>query len=468
MTTTVARIAGRLRDGDVTARSMVDKTLAAIEAIDRRLSSFVLVDAEGAYAAADAADRELAAGKDRGPLHGVPVAVKDIIHVPGLPTRCGSPAYPSEPVADEATVVTRLRNAGAVIVGKTTAHELALGVYSDPASNPWSTERLPGGSSGGSGAAVAAGLVPMALGSDTGGSIRIPAAVCGVAGLKPTYGRVSRAGVEPLSWSLDHVGPLAATVADCAITLEAIAGPDPADPSASIDPIGKIVPELQRGVDGLRLGVITGEPFSPVQPDVSEAFATAVEALRDLGAEPVPVDVPELAFTIPSEFGIVGPEAAQYHAHRLREHARLIDPDIRLLLTAGLLLPGVQYLKALEARRVITDALQRTFVEHDLAALLTPTLPATAARKEQQELTYGNRTEPVTLSYVRTTAPFNLSGLPALSVPCGFDREGLPIGLQIAGRPFNEETVLRVGAAYEATTPWHLQTAPVHAARATP
>jgi Asp-tRNA(Asn)/Glu-tRNA(Gln) amidotransferase A subunit family amidase len=461
--TTIESIGRRLRDGSTTSRALVEASLAAIEDVDAELASFVLVDGDAAVAAADAADAALAAGRDAGPLHGVPVGVKDIIHMPGLPTRAGSPAYSTEPVEVEATVVGRLRAGGAVIVGKTTAHELACGVYSAPASNPWSTDRLPGGSSGGSGAAVAAGFVPMALGSDTGGSIRIPAAVCGIAGLKPTYGRVSRSGVEPLSWSLDHIGPLAATVADCALTLAAIAGPDPADPSTADAPPADFIAGLQRGVEGLRIGVLAGPPFSPMQPDVAEAFGKASETLTGLGAVLSSIDIPELSHTLAAEFGIVGPEAALYHRHLLRSRPDLIDPGIRALLVAGTLLPGLQYLKALEARRVISEAIKRTFIENSLDALITPTLPATAAGKEQEEFEYDDLVEGVTLSYVRTTAPFNLSGLPALSVPCGYDGDGMPIGLQIAGRPFDEATVLRVGAAYEGATSWHLDSPPTHA-----
>ncbi len=380
----------------------------------------------------------------------------------GFATRCGSPAYPATPRPADATVVSLLRAAGAVIVGKTTAHELACGVYSAPASNPWDVGRLPGGSSGGSGAAVAAGIVPMALGSDTGGSIRIPAAVCGVAGLKPTFGRVSKAGVEPLAWSLDHIGPLAATVEDCALTLAAIAGPDAADPSTADIAVADYASQLDAGISDLRIGVLDGAPFSPMQPDVAAAFASAVEALSSLGADLVPVAVPELRFGIAAEFGIVGPEAAEYHRALLRQSPELIDPGIRALLVAGALLPGEQYLKAAEARVSITRAVRDVFERNGLAALVTPTLPATAALQVQEEFAYEDVTEPVTVSYVRTTAPFNLSGLPALSVPCGFDGSGLPIGLQIAGRPFDEETVLRIGHAHESATSWHRARPPVH------
>lgn len=458
----ISAAARQLKEGAVTSVEMTGKALEAIARVDDQLQSFVLVDPEGAYEAAEAADEVLRSGKDAGPLTGIPVGVKDIIHMAGLPTRCGSPAYPDRPRPTDATVVTKLREAGAVIVGKTTSHELACGVYSAPAANPWDTDRLPGGSSGGSGAAVAAGVVPMALGSDTGGSIRIPASVCGVAGLKPTYGRVSRAGVEPLAWSLDHIGPLAATVADCAAGLQALAGFDPADASTTRAPVANFSERLGRGIEALRIGVLPSGPFSPMQEGVASAFGQAVEELRSLGAEPLMIDIPELAYTLPAEFAIVGPEAAAYHRRLLRDRPETISPGIRRLLTIGTVIPSSHYLKGLKARLVIRDALRAAFEQHGLSVVVTPTLPATAASADQQELDYSGTVEDVTSSYVRTTAPFNLSGQPALSVPCGFDGDGLPVGLQIAGRPFDEATVLQVGAAYEASTPWADHHPPVH------
>ena len=305
----IAALARKLRAGTSSSVELTREALDGIARLDDRLNAFVLVDRQGALEAAEAADAGLRSGTDSGPLTGIPVGVKDIIHMRGLPTRCGSPTSSNQARSADATVVTRLREAGAVIVGKTTTHELACGVYSAPAANPWDTNRLPGGSSGGSGAAVAAGVVPMALGTDTGGSIRIPASVCGVAGLKPTYGRVSRAGVEPLAWSLDHIGPLAATVADCALSLQAMAGFDRADAATTRVPVPDFSEGLDRGVDGLRIGVMADGPFSPMQADVAEAFAGAVEMLNSLEAELLTIEVPELDYTLPAEFAIVRPRS---------------------------------------------------------------------------------------------------------------------------------------------------------------
>ena len=447
--TTIPEAARALRSGRTTSRALTEASLAAAGALNPDLSAFVIIDADGALAAADAADRAIAAGRDLGPLMGVPVGVKDIVDMAGLPTRCGSPAYDGTPAAADATLVRRLRRGGAVIVGKTTTHELACGVYTPPVSNPWDLNRIPGGSSGGSGAAVAAGIVPMGIGSDTGGSIRIPASLCGTVGLKATYGRVSRSGVAALSWSLDHLGPLTATVAGSAATLEVLAGPDPLDPSASSRPVPQYTQGLDRGVDGLKIGVLRGPPVEPMQTGVAETFAASADLLGRQGAAMVGVEVPELEHVLAAEFGIVCPEAAAYHRELVRSRPDRIAPFIRALLVAGLVMEPEHYFKALQARRAIAGALRRAFADNRLDALLTPTLPGTAVPKDADDLDYGTSTEPAGAAYVRTTAPFNLSGLPALSVPAGFDRDGLPIGLQIAAAPFDEETALQVGVCFE-------------------
>ena len=464
MNASVIRQMGELlRSGTVTSGEMTARAIQGAKGLNQTIEAFVLTDEDTAINAAERADHEMREGHDRGLLHGIPVAVKDIIDVEGWPTRCGSPAYPMAAVSRDATVVVKLRDAGAVIVGKTTAHELACGVYSPPASNPWDVGRVPGGSSGGSAAAVSAGIVPLALGSDTGGSIRIPAATCGVSGIKPTFGRVSRAGVEPLSWSLDHIGPIAATVEDCALALHVLAGRDSLDGSTSEASVADYTSWLDAGVSDLRIGVLQGEPFAPMQPEVADVFAAAVEQLGEMGAEPVEVAIAELEHTLATESAIVGAVAGHYHRRLLQQRPELIDPGIRDLLVSGLLLPASHYLNALQARRVIARAIRRAFVDQDLDVMVSPTLPATAVRQDQEEIEYADRSEPVTLSYVRTTAPFNLSGLPAVSVPCGFDGDRLPIGLQVVAPPFEEAIALGVAAAYESGTGWRQEQPPIHA-----
>ena len=303
----------------------------------------MLVDADRLLADAATADGELASGHDRGPLHGIPVGIKDIIDVAGMPTRCGSPLYPDVPAANDAGGrPPSPRRRRALIAGKTATDELACGVVTAPVSNPRGLDRVPGGSSGGSGAAVAAGLVPIALGSDTGGSIRIPAALCGVAGIKPTYGLVALDGVEPLSVSLDHLGPLGGTVADCAHALTVLAA-DGNDYAAGID----------AGIAGMRFGVLVDAPFSPMQPDVEATFHRAVDTLRSLGADCIEISIPELAHTLAAEFGIIPLDAFRHHGRSVRERPSDIDPGIRALLVAGAVLPHSVYRRASAARVAI-------------------------------------------------------------------------------------------------------------------
>ena len=451
----IRKMSRQLRDGKVSAQELATSSLNSASQLNRTIKAFELIDEESALAAAAQLDEDLRSGRDRGPLHGIPIAIKDIIDVSGWPTRCGSEMYSDKPTARDAVVVRNLRESGAVLIGKTVPHELACGVYSHPVRNPWNLSCLPGGSSGGSAAAVAAGIVPMAVGSDTGGSIRIPASVCGVAGIKPTFNRISCVGVEPLSWSLDHIGPIATSVEDCALALQAMEGFDSVNALNSTD---KFAPPPSNVLHGLRMGVVRSEPFEPMQPGVKTIFGRAVDQLEAIGAQRVDVAIPELEHTIATEFAIVGPEAGHYHKNRLLKHPDQIDPGIKALLLSGLLLPTTQYLRGLQARKVIADAIRRCFDHHRLGIIVTPTLPATSAKRDQETFEYADRTEPVTISFVRTTAPFNLAGLPALSVPCGFDDTGLPVGLQIAGRPMDEATVLGAGHAYESTTTWHKET----------
>ncbi|MEP7201610.1 MAG: amidase [Ilumatobacteraceae bacterium] len=446
---TVSELGTALRSGVVTAMQLATEFVARQADIDERLHSFVAVDPPRLLAEAEQSDLEFRVGFDRGPLHGIPVGVKDIIDVAGYATRCGSPLYPTDPVGTDATVITRLRSAGALIAGKTAPHELACGVVTPPTSNPWNIDHVPGGSSGGSGAAVAAGLVPIGLGSDTGGSIRIPAALCGTVGLKPTYGLVPVTGVQPLSLSLDHLGPLGATVADCAHAMTVL--------TADGTDYGK---GLDGGIQGLRFGVLTDFPFAPMQPDVETSFGQALEVLRTLDAECVNVTIPALQHTLAAEFGIIPLEAFEYHRHSVRERPLDIDPSIRTLLIAGAVIPSRIFRRASAARVQIAKAMARVMNEHHLDAFVSPTLPATASPKALSEHTYGDLSEHISVSYVRTTAPFNLSGQPAISVPCGFDRAGLPVGLQIATRPGHDHLALRIAAAYERETPWSRRRCP--------
>ncbi len=456
---TVAEVGRRLRAGEVSAVALVEAALARIAATEPALHAHVVVLAETALDEAARADQDLARGVDRGPLHGVPFGVKDIFDIAGVPTRCGSRVREdAPPAATDAPVVVRLRAAGAIPVAKSVTQEFAAGVVSAPARNPWDPARIPGGSSGGSAAGVAAGCYPVALGSDTGGSVRIPAATCGVVGLKPTYGLVPRTGVFPLSWALDTVGPLAATVADAAAAFDAMVGPDPGDATSRRSPGPPAVSALDGGVRGLRLGVPGGFFAERVAPDVLAAFGAALEVFRQLGAEVVSAPWPEAGPGRAAASIINRTETCAVHEATARDPARLAryGPDLRVRFAAVAQVPPTDYIKALRARVAVRNSAARLFAEHRLDAVLAPALPTTALRADDLLVRHdGGGTEPVGIAYTRLTQPFNATGQPVLGVPCGFDRLGLPVGLQIAGRPEAEATVCRIGAAFEAATAWH-------------
>lgn len=454
----ITEAALQIRAGDLKPSNLVRSTLSRIEQLDPLVRAFVVVDRQGALARAAELDAEQAHGVIRGPLHGIPIAVKDIFDVKGFATGCGSRAYEGRPpAAEDSTAVARLRAAGAVIVGKSTSHELACGVYTPPTRNPWNLDRIPGGSSGGSGAALAAGMVLGATGSDTGGSIRIPAALCGVVGIKPTYGRVSRAGVAALSWSLDHIGPLARSVDDAALLLTAMVGADPRDRTASTRQPPDLSTDSVDSLKGVRIGVPRTLFYDGIEPAVQSAVERARLTLVDLGAAVVDLEIPELAWTLAAEFTIVLSEAASYHEELLRTRAQDIGEEVRGLLEAGSLLPAVQYLRAQRARTRIQEAVHAAFASQKLDVLLAPTLPATAAMANQASFHFGEHEEDVTGAFVRTTAPFNLTGLPVVAVPAGLSPEHLPVGLQFAGRPFDERMVVHVARLYERESGWPLE-----------
>jgi aspartyl-tRNA(Asn)/glutamyl-tRNA(Gln) amidotransferase subunit A len=435
--------------GELAPSELVASILERLEAVEPLIHAFVSVDGEGALRQAREQDERPAA-----PLRGIPFAVKDIFDLAGLPTGCGSAAFAGvAPAREDASAVRSLRAAGAIVVGKTTTHELACGVYTPPTRNPWDLERSPGGSSGGSAAAVAAGAAMGALGSDTGGSIRIPASHCGLVGVKPTYGRVSRAGALTLGWSLDHVGPLARTVEDAALLLSALARPDPRDPTTLRQPA--LPAPLLRPADevaGLRVGVLRAAPFDSLEPDLEGALDRAVAALAAEGVEIEETVLPELGRSLPAEFAIVAAEAASYHEARFAGACELIGDDVRGLLETGLLLPASVYLRAQRTRRAIQQAVAGAFSAQRLNALLAPTVPAAAQRWDQLEYDLGGAMEPVIEALVRTTAPFNLTGLPAVAVPTGLGSSGLPASVQLVAAPFDEQTALRLARAVERGT----------------
>lgn len=450
---TATTAAEALRRREVSAVELTRSCLDRIAEVDDRVGAFVVVLADAALEAAEQADEELGDGRSRGPLHGIPVAVKDLYDIAGVPTTSSSAVRADFVPSEDSAAVARLRDAGAVIVGKTHTHEFAYGCITPTTRNPWDLERVPGGSSGGSGAAVAAGECLLALGSDTGGSIRIPAALCGTVGLKPTFGRTSRFGVTSLSWSLDHVGPLTRTVRDAAAALAPLSGPDGRDPSTADVEVPDYLADLGRGVEGLVVGVPTNHYFDRVDREVEGAVRGAISGLEEQGARVVEVTLPYADQYMAVEFAIILPEASAYHQELLRSRGELYTEDVRLLLETGELVLATDYIKALRVRTSIQHGWRQVFDGIDVLA--APTLPATAVRCGEPTITWPDGSpEPVINAYVRLSCPANLTGLPALSVPCGVDGAGLPIGLQLIGRPFEEVTVLRVGEAHEAISGW--------------
>lgn len=447
----------------ITPTELLMDVLERVDELDGEIQAFVTVMRDQAFEDAERLEREQRTGLYRSQLHGIPVAVKDLIAVKGVRTTAGSKVLADYVSHEDAMVVEQLRKAGAIIVGKTNTHEFAYGTYCPPTCNPWDRGRISGGSSGGSAAAVATGMSLGAIGSDTGGSIRIPAACCGVTGLKPTYGRVSCHGVIPLSWSLDHVGPLGRSAEDCAILFDAIAGYDPRDPNSVSGPPSRATMMLIGGpeggntvsLQGLRLGVAQEAFVAPLDPEVRAAWRAALLVLEEAGAEVVEVELP-LA-TMEMYRMIQMPEASLGHMQKgwLATHRDEYTELTLKRLLEGQEISAVDYLHAQYERRVLSAAMRG--VLQRVNALVLPTLPVAAIRVEEahQEIRVDGVGENATVALLRLNMPFNLTGVPAVSFPCGFTGDGLPIGLQVAGRTFEEGTVLRIAHAYQQLTDWH-------------
>ena len=440
-----------LRARRTSSVELVADAIARIERHGQQLRAFITVTGKQAKEQALEADRELAAGVDRGPLHGIPIALKDLFLTRGVRTTAGSRLYENFVPDYDATVVERLRAAGAVILGKLNMHEMAYGITSanphfGPVRNPWNPEHSPGGSSGGSAAAVAARMVYVAMGSDTGGSIRIPAAFCGTVGLKPTYGRVSRYGALPLGWSLDHMGPLTRTVRDAALVLNAIAGRDPKDPTSSQRPAADYVPEEGCSIRGLRVGIPENFYFERVDADVERAVRGAIARAESLGASVRPVQLPDVAALNAVARVVLLAEASAMAGPALARR-ELFGGDVLALFDQGRLVPATDYIDAQRLRKIMRRDFHRIWNEID--CLMTPTTPNVAPKIGDTTVRLGGRDEDVRLATTRLVRGINALGYPALSLPCGISGGGLPIGVQIVGAAFAEATVLRLGAALE-------------------
>jgi aspartyl-tRNA(Asn)/glutamyl-tRNA(Gln) amidotransferase subunit A len=458
----IAGLGRRLRSGELSPVALTEALLARIEALDGSLGAFQLVCPDRALAAARAAHETLAAGIDLGPLHGIPYAAKDLFDVRGLPTTAGTRLLGDNIAGADAAVVARLARAGMILLGKTKTVQFAYGgagVNGDLGTphNPWhATHHLPGGSSSGSAVAVAAGMAPAALGSDTGGSVRIPAALCGITGLKTTVGQVSRAGVYALSESLDSVGPLTRSAEDAALFYQAMQGPDAGDETTYGRPLQDVMAPLRDGVQGLRIGIAETVFWDDAHPQVVAAVRSAAEVFAELGARVRSIEFPAAADAVrlnPRGL-VIAAEAYAVNRRFIDEHYEELDPIVASRMVKGRDVSAADYLQtARDWKRLRLEAVRQLM---DVDAVLCPTTPipaCTLAEVNGDMEVYARKN----VMYLRNTAIGNILDLCGLSVPCGFTADGLPIGLMIYARPFHEEMVLRVGHAYQQATQWHLQ-----------
>jgi aspartyl-tRNA(Asn)/glutamyl-tRNA(Gln) amidotransferase subunit A len=444
-------VSEKIRAKEVSPVEVLQSSLARLEEVEPTLAAFATTTPELALEQAKAAEKEISDGNYRGPLHGIPLAVKDLYDTAGVRTTSSS-AQRADYVPDTDSVsVARLYEAGMVLIGKTHTHEFAYGATTPTTGNPWAPDRTPGGSSGGSGAAVASGVVHVALGSDTGGSIRIPAALCGTVGLKPTFGRASRVGVASLSWSLDHVGPLSRNVVDSALVMTAMSGYDRTDPGTVDVRVPDMVTGIDAGVAGKKIGIPVNYYTQQVAGEAAQAATTAAATLEGLGAELVEVELPMAEHIISTEWAIMMPEATAYHMDYLRNSPEKFTDETRTLLEIGAAELATDYINALRLRTLIQAAWQEMFSSIDV--LLAPTLVAAATLRSDPFIRWADGTvEGATPAYVRLSAPANVTGLPSLSIPAAFTADGLPLGVQIIGKPFAEPELLQFGYALEQNT----------------
>jgi len=454
---TISELAPLIRRREISPVDLTRGCLARIEKLNPKLNAFITIAAESALEAARLADSEIAHGRWRGPLHGIPVGLKDLIDTAGVLTTSGSALHKDHVPNEDAEVVRRLRRAGAVLVGKNNMHEFAYGgsslvSYFGDVHNPWSLAHIAGGSSGGSAAAVAAGLCYAAIGTDTAGSVREPAALCGCVGLKPTYARVSKRGVFPLSDSLDHVGPLTTSVTDAGIVLQVIAGYDALDPSSLDTPVSDYVSVLERDTRSFRVGLPRSFFNEDLDPEVSAAMKCAIDVVGMLVSE-----VRDVHFDVPTDRTLQLCESYEVHAVNAQKTPELYQPATLQRLKGGEAVSASDYIRVRQELAQLRRAANEIF--HAVDLLLTPTTAASAPRiadlkKDPDAL------RPAELRLLRNTRPFNVWGLPAISVPCGFTEAGLPIGLQIVGPPWREDLVLQLAYAYEQATTWHKRPLP--------
>jgi len=452
---TITELGQMIQSKDISPVEVTKAILARIEELDSKYMSYATLMAEQALASAQQAEDEIANGHYRGPLHGMPIAVKDLCFTKGVRTMGGSKVYLAHVPSFDSTVVERLESAGAVLLGKLNLTEGAMGGY-NPAlqipKNPWNVDRWAGSSSSGSGAATAAGMCYGSLGSDTGGSIRFPSAACGIVGLKPTWGRVSRYGVLALAESLDHVGPMTRSSADAAIMLQAIAGQDSNDPTTLPAPVPDMLENIGDGVKGLRLGWDENYATKDVDPELAQAVADGVKVLEGLGAEIVTIQMPDVDKYVPAWPVLCSAEAVAAHTENYPERRDDYGPWFRGWLDQGAEVTGAQYAKANNMRAECNGLVREAFQNIDVLACPSMTRPA---HPVTVEVNYGPMDDRRGTAFQKYTAPYDFNGAPTLSVPCGLNSDGLPLSLQIVGKHLSEALLCQVGHAYEGATDWH-------------
>lgn len=449
---TITELAPKIKSRTISPIELTNAVLDRIERLNPRLNAYITVDTDGALKAAKKAERQIARGTYLGPLHGIPISLKDLYDTKGLRTTAASKILQDRIPDADATSVTKLREAGAIVIGKTNMHEFAFGSTTQSphfggTHNPYNTDCIPGGSSGGSGVAVAADMCIASTGTDTGGSIRAPSALCGIVGLKPTYGRVSLRGVIPLAWSLDHAGPMTKCVRDAAIMLAAMAGYDPMDPTSAREKVPGFVRALKNDVKKLKIGIDPSFCYSGADDEVVDAIKKSLKFFEKLGARVVEMSLPNIELTAVVESVIITAEPAAYHEDNLRNRGADFGEDVRALLDAGAGFSAIHYIKAQRLRRIIQQEFADAFRKIDIFAM--PSAPVPAPPIGAATVSLGGMETDIGMAFLRFPCPGNLTGLPAISIPCGLSKEGLPIGLQLMGRAFDEATVLRAAYTFE-------------------
>lgn len=460
----ISNLSHLIKNREVSPIEVVDAFLTRIERLEPKINSFITILFDQAREEGKKAEKEIQKGIYLSPLHGIPYGLKDIFYVKGIKNTSGLKIFDNFIPAFDSTIAYRLKKAGAILLGKLNLHPLAYGVTGENEEygnmhNPWNIDLVPGGSSGGNASAIASGECPFAIGSDTGGSIRIPSALCGIVGLKPTYGRISRYGMTALSWSQDHPGPMARTVDECAIIMNVLAGYDPMDPNTSKKEVPNYFEALKIDIKGIRVGLIKEILKAPIELVVKEAFLKAIDHLNKLGAIISEISWPIYHHSIPIASIIQMVEATAYHSELIRKDGTKIYPPVRIRLEAGIFISATEYVQAQRARTLFFRESMKLFEKIDL--LVTPTVPITAFPFGKTFLLINDQKFNVISLLTHFTRPFNLNGFPAISIPCGFSNKDLPIGLQIIGRPFDESTVLRAGYTFEQSTEWHLRRPPI-------